>query len=80
MRLGVYYHCYPTSNQLIGCKWTYKIKFKANGIIERCIAKLVAKGYNKIKGIDYTNIFAHVAKLVIVSCLVWQHCMVGIFA
>ena len=34
----------------IGCKWVYKIKYNTDGSIERYNARLVAKGYTKLKG------------------------------
>jgi hypothetical protein len=33
----------PPNKNLIGCKWVYKVKLKANGEVERYKARLVAK-------------------------------------
>ncbi|KAK3031459.1 hypothetical protein RJ639_036519 [Escallonia herrerae] len=47
----------------VGCRWIYTVKYKSAGTIESFKARLVAKGYTQTYGIDYTETFAHVAKI-----------------
>ncbi|RVW18084.1 Retrovirus-related Pol polyprotein from transposon RE2 [Vitis vinifera] len=49
----------PPGKKLVGCRWIYTVKYKADGSIER----FKAKGYTQTYGIDYTETFAHVAKI-----------------
>ena len=51
----------PHSN-VVGCKWVFRIKRKANGSIERYKARLVAKGFHQQHDIDYGDTFSPVIK------------------
>lgn len=37
----------PPSKHTVGCRWTYRVKYDANGSVERYKACLVAKGYTQ---------------------------------
>jgi len=53
----------PSSNQnIIGCKWVFWLKRKADGSIDRHKARLVAKGFHQQSGIDYGETYSPVIK------------------
>ena len=55
---------------VVGCRWVYKIKIKADGFIERYKARLVAKCFTQEYDIDYEETFAPIACHTSVRCLI----------
>ncbi|XP_031116906.1 uncharacterized protein LOC116020577 [Ipomoea triloba] len=47
---------------IIGCKWVYRTKRKADGSVERYKARLIAKGFNQVASEDFFDTFSPVVK------------------
>uniref|UniRef100_A0A2N9GV31 Reverse transcriptase Ty1/copia-type domain-containing protein n=1 Tax=Fagus sylvatica TaxID=28930 RepID=A0A2N9GV31_FAGSY len=52
----------PTSKNVVGCKWIYKLKHNSDGSIARYKARLVAKGFHQQHVIDFDETFSPVIK------------------
>ena len=53
----------PPEKKPIRCKWVYRVKYKSDGSIERCKARLVIRGDHQIEGFDFNKIFAPIAEM-----------------
>ena len=59
----------PKGVNPIGVKWVFKTKLNENGKIDKYKARLVAKGYAQQYGVNYTEVFAPVARLDIIRLI-----------
>ncbi|XP_068319168.1 uncharacterized protein [Pyrus communis] len=59
----------PAGYKPIGSKWVFKKKYKSDGSLDRYKARVVAKGYTQVEGVDYQETFSPTAKLTTLRCL-----------
>ena len=60
----------PHGAKTISCKWIFKKKLKSDGSIEKYKARLVSKGFKQKTGVDYFDIFSHVARISSIRVLI----------
>jgi hypothetical protein len=53
----------PKSKNIIGTKWVFRNKEDKHGVVVRNNARLMAKGYSQVEGLDFGETFAPVARL-----------------
>ena len=52
----------PEGKSVVTSRWIYKVKYAADGNIEKHKARFVARGFSQVEGIDYDETFAPVAR------------------
>ncbi|GJU85982.1 putative ribonuclease H-like domain-containing protein [Tanacetum coccineum] len=54
---------FPYGKKAIGTKWVYRNKKDKRGVVVKNKARLVAQGHRQEEGIDYDEVFDHVARI-----------------
>jgi len=60
----------PPGKSVVGCRWVFAIKIEPNGTIDCLKARLVAKDYTQIFGLDYGDTFSPVVKMTFVRLFI----------
>jgi Reverse transcriptase (RNA-dependent DNA polymerase) len=69
----------PEGKNVIGSKWVFQLKCKADSSIDKYKARLVVRSFTQIYGVDYFNTFSPITKLasirtilVLAACHDWD--------
>jgi len=52
----------PEGKSVVTSRWLYKIKYVADGSIEKQKALFVARGFSRVEGINYADTFTPVVR------------------
>ena len=76
---------HPPNQNIVSCKWVYRLKYNADGKVTRFKARLVARGFTQVFGVDYTETFAPVTRLETIRMLFalavqkdWEVCQIDV--
>lgn len=53
----------PAKRHIIRYKWVFKVNRRVDHSILKLKARIVAMGYSRVEGIEYTEVFAPTTKL-----------------
>jgi Reverse transcriptase (RNA-dependent DNA polymerase) len=59
----------PYGAHVIGAKWVFKVKLRADGSVERYKTRLVVKGYSQQESLYYNETFNSVVKSVTIKII-----------
>ena len=59
----------PKDRKSVGCKWVFRTKRDALGNVVSYKARLVARGFSQVEGVDFHDTFAPVAKFTTIRCM-----------
>ena len=59
----------PVGKNVVGTKWIYKVKYHADGTVEKYKARLVAKGFKQEKGMNFDEIFSPIMNMTTLRCV-----------
>eukprot|EP00253_Pinus_taeda_P032176 PITA_32176 len=60
----------PMDKAIVGPQWIYKIKYVADGNVDKYKARFMAKGYAQKEGIEYEDTFASVARYTSIKAVI----------
>ena len=52
----------PAMKNIVGSRWVFKVKPNPDGTVNRFKARVVAKGYSQVHGLDYSEVFSPVVR------------------
>ena len=64
----------PTSGNIIGCRWTFRVKRDNLGAINKFKARLVAQGFSQVEGLDYNETFSPTIKFTTIRLMIALAC------